>query len=119
MTQKSEEEDLFFKILEAKISKKVERSNNNKRIKNIFDNYSKFFSKRPKISLPCKAKDCELSVIQSHSISKKAVLKNISINGKVYTPLVEKSSIKMGKVFSKSKNFKLDEKKAIEALWAS
>ncbi|EWH10106.1 hypothetical protein KLA_16947 [Cellulophaga geojensis KL-A] len=98
MTQNPEEEDLFFKILEAEISKKVEKSNNKKTTKNIFDNYSKFFAKRPKISLNCKAKDCELSAIQSHSISKNAVLNNISIKGKVYTPLVEKSTIKMGKV---------------------
>jgi hypothetical protein len=99
MSQKSEEnEDLFFKIIETEISKKIEKVNSNRTTKNIFDKYSKFFNKRPKTKLNCKAKDCEELAIQSHSISKNAILNNISKKGKVYTPLIEKNIIKMGEI---------------------
>ncbi|PHR85795.1 MAG: hypothetical protein COA80_20230, partial [Leeuwenhoekiella sp.] len=70
-----------------------------KRTKNkIFNNYSKYYSKRPDSISTCFADDCEAQTIYSHSISKNAVLKNISTNGLVCSPLIKNQEICMREI---------------------
>jgi len=61
-------------------------------------NKGKYYSKRPNIIGRCREIDCNNPAIYSHSISKKAVLKNLASNGFVYTPSIVKDGIIMDSI---------------------
>lgn len=79
--------DIVLKRMDDKSSKRTKNQ--------IFNNYSKYYSKRSESISTCIADDCGAQTIYSHSISKNAVLKNISTNGLVCGPLIKNKNICM------------------------
>jgi hypothetical protein len=96
----SEEEytDFFFSNLSNHFYKNIENTYQNLKTTKTFDNYRKYFSKRPKTIKKCQIQDCNELPIYSHSISKKAILENISSKGLVYSLIVKKDRVVMGTV---------------------
>ena len=64
----------------------------------LFSNYGNYYKKRSQVIRKCYEAGCNKPPIFSHSISKNAVLKNIALNGLVYTPSVTVDGIIMDTV---------------------
>lgn len=79
-------EDIFFDELKNYFYENIERSYGSIKKYTTFNNFAKYYSNRPISTIKCLIPDCSEPPIYSHSISKNAILKNISVNGLVYTP---------------------------------
>lgn len=95
-------EEEIVELLLEKISnhfyENIETTYKGAKTHSTFKHYGKYYSKRPKLVGNCQIEGCLEQPIYSHSISKKAVLENIALNGFVYTPTIKKETIIMNSV---------------------
>ena len=90
--------NLLFENISNHFYENIETAYKGAKTHSTFKHYGKFYSKRPKLVGNCQISGCLEQPIYSHSISKKAVLENIALNGFVYTPTIKKETIVMDSV---------------------
>ena len=90
--------EFFFSNLSNHFYENIEQDYQGLKTNKTFNNYRKYYSKRPKAITKCQNHECIEPPIYSHSISKKAILENIATNGLVYSPIVKKDRIVMDTV---------------------